>query len=724
MYQDIYIALDNSELSTRGLDLGIRFAHTFGGKLTGSHVYAAALHDQRFRQMEGGLPEQFKKEKELIRQRKVHDSLITRGLELITDSYLDVFRSRCEKADVPYDTRSLEGKNHVRLVEDIAERKPDLAIVGALGLGAVPDSLIGGVCERVLRHTSVDTWVVRGPLDPHGGECEPRIAVAIDGSPRAYGGLVAALELGKSLGLDVEAIAAFDPYFHTVAFRSIATVLSEEAGKIFRFKEQEKLHEEIIDSGLARIYQAHLDVAARVAEEMGASIRVKLLAGKAFAEILRYVREERPWALVLGRSGIHQDPEGVGAEIGGTSENLVRAVPCHVLMAARTFTPPMDELAEETMTWTTEAEARMEHVPSFVRNMVHKAVVRYAADMGHTVVTSDLLDQAMGDLMPAGHGKPAGAPHAPPAAATDAQGNGAPKRWTEKAKARLGQVPKGMMRTRMRERVIEMGQARGATSVDLTLVEEAIAAGREEMRQAMEAKPEHPIPVPTAAPAVVAPTESSGAVTLPEAFIQWQLDVRRGVFDRIRKRDPIAFVAAHLPMLSTLNAEGAFPIHASTKGVGFFPLVAHRDAYLTAIADCLERVKGCPADETAEQRVAVARDFYTQREHIDWSAFGLLEIFKGQTWRNLAADPRVTLLFTGTGPTYTSYQVNCTAEIVGPEDSRFQFLHGMRQLFEYERFHLHQPSYTAAYILHVREVFDKTPVMGRAGKKVAHGAPA
>ena len=717
MYQSIYVALDNSELSTRGIDLGITFAQAFGGRLVGSHVYAAALHDQRFRQMEGGLPEQFKEEKELIRQREVHDSLITRGLELITDSYLDIFRSRCKTAGVTHECRSLEGKNHHRLVEDIAELRPDLAIIGALGLGKVPDSVIGGVCERVVRHSVVDTWVVKGDRDPHSGNCAPRIAVAIDGSPRSFGGLIAALDLGRRLGLDVEAIAAFDPYFHTVAFRSIAKVLSEEAGKVFRFKEQEKLHEEIIDSGLARIYQAHLDVAAKIAEEMGTSIRVKLLAGKAFAEILRYVREERPWALVLGRSGIHQDHEGVGAEIGGTAENLVRSAPCHVLVAAQTFTPPADDLAEETMSWTTEAEARMDHVPTFVRGMVRKAVLRYAVETDHTVITSDLLDQAMHDLMPEGHGRPAGP--GPAAAMRAGDGTGHSLRWTEKAKARLHQVPEGMMRTRMRERVLVMAQARKATSIDIALVEEAVAQGREEMRQVMDGEnrptPAVECPQPQSPPAVLA---------LPEGFVQWQLDVRRGVFDRIRQRDPIAFVAAHLPMMSTLNANGEFPIHASTKGVGFFPVPEQLDAYLRAIEDCLEHVQGRPVDETAEERVAVARDFYTHREHIDWRAFGLLEIFKGQTWRNLAADQRVTLLFTGTGPTYTSYQVNCTAEIVGPEDPRFQFLHGMRQLFEYERFHLHQPNYTAGYILHVQEVFDKTPVMGRAGKKVRTGARA
>lgn len=45
--------------------------------ITGIHAYAAKLHDRRFRQMEGGLPEGYREERELEHQREVHDELIT-----------------------------------------------------------------------------------------------------------------------------------------------------------------------------------------------------------------------------------------------------------------------------------------------------------------------------------------------------------------------------------------------------------------------------------------------------------------------------------------------------------------------------------------------------------------------------------------------------------------------------------------------------------------------
>src|SRR2546426_6978448 len=90
MYKTIYVPVDNSDYSNLALDVGVSLAKTFGAKLVGSHVYAAKMHDKRFKQMEAGLPEEYHDENELERQRQIHDSLITRGLQIITDSYLDI----------------------------------------------------------------------------------------------------------------------------------------------------------------------------------------------------------------------------------------------------------------------------------------------------------------------------------------------------------------------------------------------------------------------------------------------------------------------------------------------------------------------------------------------------------------------------------------------------------------------------------------------------------
>jgi nucleotide-binding universal stress UspA family protein len=396
MYKTIYVPVDNSDHSNMALDVGVSLAKTFGSKLIGSHVYAAKMHDKRFKQMEAGLPEEYHDENELERQRQIHDSLITRGLQIITDSYLDIIDQKAAQANLPVERKSLEGRNFKVLVEDINTNAYDLVIMGSLGVGAVKDSVIGGVTERVVRRVRAsDMLIIKNTLPMNGGS----IVVAVDGSHYSFGGLKTALALGKALNKPVEAISAFDPYFHYAAFHSISGVLNEEAGKVFRFKEQEKLHEEIIDSGLAKIYQAHLDISREIAQAEGQDIKTTLLDGKAFEKVLQYVRREEPWMLVLGRIGVHSDDD---MDIGSNAENLLRLVNCHVMISNKKYVPPIDQQAEYTISWTEEALRRMEKIPVFARGVAKTAIHRYAIEKGHTIITNSVVDAAVGHILPKG----------------------------------------------------------------------------------------------------------------------------------------------------------------------------------------------------------------------------------------------------------------------------------------------------------------------------------
>jgi nucleotide-binding universal stress UspA family protein len=396
MYKTIYIPVDNSDHSNVAVDLGVQLAQEFGSKIVGSHVYAAKMHDKRFKQMEAGLPEEYHDEKELDRQRKIHDSLITRGLQIITDSYLDYVDQKCTESNLPLERRSLEGRNWKVLAEDINTNAYDLTIMGSLGVGAVKDSVIGSNTERVLRRVrNSDMFIVKDLKPMNGG----KIVVAVDGSPYSFGGLKTGLAMGKALNKPVEAISAFDPYFHYAAFHSISGVLNEEAGKVFRFKEQEKLHEEVIDSGLAKIYQSHLDISREIAQEEGSDIRTTLLDGKAFEKVLQYVRKEKPWLLIVGRIGVHSDDD---MDIGSNTENLLRAVTCNVLISNKKFVPPIDTQAEYTIAWTEEALLRMEKVPVFARGVAKTAIHRYAIEKGHTIISNSVVDDAVGDILPKG----------------------------------------------------------------------------------------------------------------------------------------------------------------------------------------------------------------------------------------------------------------------------------------------------------------------------------
>ncbi|MCF6280844.1 MAG: universal stress protein [Candidatus Polarisedimenticolaceae bacterium] len=399
-YDSILLAVDSSDHSNHGILEAIGLAEIYGSKVTSAHVYAAKLHDQRFRQMEGGLPEQYREEEELERQRDVHDSLITKGLSIITDSYLDQVDELAKKSDIKVERCSLEGKNYRELVNEANSGKYDLMVLGALGLGAIKSSRIGTVCQRLSRRSKIDTLIIKRPGDAlRNGP----IVVAVDGSNKSYGGLLTALSLAQNWGCDIKIVAAFDPYYHYVAFNRIASVLSEEAGEVFKFQEQEKLHEDIIDSGLAKIYQGHLSVAQSIARDYGIEPETALLDGKPHDVIARYLRETKPSLLIMGTTGIHADAD---LDIGGNTEYLLNDAKCAVLLSQREHKPEIDRLADVTTSWTKEAEQRMTRVPSFVRPMAKMAILRYAQGKGHTVITESIVEEATAQLMP-GHAEKA-----------------------------------------------------------------------------------------------------------------------------------------------------------------------------------------------------------------------------------------------------------------------------------------------------------------------------
>lgn len=397
MYKSIYVPVDNSDYSNRAVACAVALGKTFAAKLVGNHVYAARLHDYRFRQMEYTLPEEYLDEVELERQRKIHDSLITMGLKLISDSYLDGMSRLCRESSLEFEPRMMDGKHHVEILKDLDGSQHDLVVIGALGIGRARDSVIGSVCERVARQCDRDVWVVKHVPEP--GEPErDTILVGIDGSPQSFGALMTAVELARAFGKKVETIAVYDPYLHYSVFNGLVGVLTEKAAKVFRFEEQNQLHEEIIDTGLAQIYQSHLEVCDRMGKEMGFEVKRTLLDGKAFQKVLDHARKTNPWLLVLGRIGVHSPKDEKG--LGSNAENLLRAAPCDVLLSTRLEVPRLDLRAEESVRWTPEAEERMKHVPEQVKGIARTGVLRLALEKGHSVVTSAVIDEAMDRFMP------------------------------------------------------------------------------------------------------------------------------------------------------------------------------------------------------------------------------------------------------------------------------------------------------------------------------------
>jgi hypothetical protein len=197
---------------------------------------------------------------------------------------------------------------------------------------------------------------------------------------------------------------------------------------------------------------------------------------------------------------------------------------------------------------------------------------------------------------------------------------------------------------------------------------------------------------------------------LPEKFVHWQIEYKRGIYDAIEKDQYIPFNAGHLPVVGTIG-ETLAP-NLANKGVGFTPRDEHLDHYLDLVESAVDRIQALPphaVDETRALRVTTAREFYAHPEHIDWRRLGLLEIFEGDTYKNLARRPYASVLWTGNSPVFLSFQVDCAVEIISKDDPRYRFSWAMRRLFEYEPFHVVQTMFPYAYCFWVVDWHDKTP---------------
>jgi nucleotide-binding universal stress UspA family protein len=432
MYREVLVPVDNSDPSHWAVDRAIEICRRTGGRITGNHVYAARLHDVRFRQLETGLPAQFQTPEEIKRQRKVHDKLIEKGLQLISDSFLDQTDKRCQAAGVPLTRQLLEGINYEEIVreanrgdgrlpsligfdpniahkydggdtvrsdvrlgadgrivgEDESQdeklagssgRAYDLLVMGAHGIGRQPFSQMGGVTSRVLRKVEKDVLVIRNdrPL------AEGRWMVCVDGSSYAYKALRIALEMAREYKAKLYVCSAFDVEYHHVVFGNIKDVLSVQASKVFKFEEQEELHNNIIDKGLLKLAQANLKRASVMAEEYpDVELETQILIGKPFQCILQWVEEVDPSMLIVARHGGHRID---GTDLGSQADNLVRLATTNVLLVGTQDVRPdeipwIEEDGEKGLEWAPDAEVRILRVPPFALGIARKAVEEFVLD--------------------------------------------------------------------------------------------------------------------------------------------------------------------------------------------------------------------------------------------------------------------------------------------------------------------------------------------------------
>jgi len=325
-YKMIYVPVDNSGHSFAAIDLAVDLATKFDAAIIGSHVFAAG----------------------------------------VTESYLDLMEECCRTASVRFERRALGGRHHQALLDDISQEAYDLVVMGALGAGAVDESQIGSVTERVVRGVATDVLVVKDLIPAEGS-----ILAAVDGSTPSLDALCAALSFGSATGRSVEGIV--------VADRPLASATSTA-----------------LDSARAR------------AAAEGTEMEIIVTEGKPFDRLLKMSREKKPWLLVVGKTGADTEQDDARSSLGSTTGNLLRMAPCNILITpgAKVAREPVraaepvaaskqSPAARRQFRWTPDAERLLEDVPQEQRMEVIRTVEEGAFKLGVSVITAETIDRVM-----------------------------------------------------------------------------------------------------------------------------------------------------------------------------------------------------------------------------------------------------------------------------------------------------------------------------------------
>lgn len=388
MYATIMAALDGSQDSLAGARLALDIARGLDGKIIAAHVYDTRIHNSRFREMEPGLPEKYRTGQALKKIRSEHDTLMMDGFQSLSHGYMENFLALAGREGVNVEEVLVENRNYVGLLQLLQERKFDLAVMGATGLGSQQDGLLGSTALRVLRKADCDVLIARRAETAGNGP----VLIGVDGSDHALAALQKAVRLSTVLNRRLQVAAAYDASFHQAVFKTMARSMSAARQREVGLDRQESLHEDLIDKSLEVLYGNYLVQAAELAASQGCEPLTLLVRGKAYRALINHALQAETDIVVLGRFGHNR--ENI-SDIGSNAEAVVRLCKCNVLITAA----PDEKMApvpveDGLLAWDREALGRLARIPARARDMARKGIEDYVRSTGATVVSCDLFQEA------------------------------------------------------------------------------------------------------------------------------------------------------------------------------------------------------------------------------------------------------------------------------------------------------------------------------------------
>jgi len=394
MYEHILVAVDGCEQSRYAGQAAVALARAASARVTVCHIYGVDIHRRRFSEMEPGLPPQYNSGQCLADLRSAHGKLMQEGFQALSAAYVEELAASAACDGIAVESVVAEGRSYVGILNLARARKCDLIALGAEGLGAVGHGMLGGTTSRMLQSAPCDLLVARRA--PTNGP----VLTGVDGGAETLKAVAKAVSIGRTMKKPIHLVAAYDPDFHTRVFGVMAQSLSPERQSQVNLTSQVKLHDDLINNGLQKLYADFLRQAQQCTATNGAVIKTCLATGKPYRVLDAQAKACVADLIVVNRHGAHHQSD---SRLGSNAEGLLRTTSANVLLVGGIYAVPSDSKLTDVdaqtapyatpLAWDSDAERRLQRVPSFVRSLARRAVENAVRELGRHHVSAGDFDK-------------------------------------------------------------------------------------------------------------------------------------------------------------------------------------------------------------------------------------------------------------------------------------------------------------------------------------------